>query len=84
MAAVRRAGLPTDRPFAWLAGEAGAVRALRRHLVEERGFDKRAIDFAGYWRRRLSQDDAPTPDDLADARELVAQATELTSRPRSG
>ena len=74
VAAVRAAALPTDRAFAWLAGEAGAVRALRRHLVEGRGFDKRSIDFAGYWRRRLSQDDAPTTDDLADAREMLALA----------
>ncbi|MGW5722345.1 siderophore-interacting protein [Amycolatopsis sp. NPDC003865] len=54
---------------AWLAGEAGMVRALRRHLVHERGFAKSVIEFTGYWRRRLTQDDAPTAEDLADARE---------------
>ncbi|GLY44250.1 siderophore-interacting protein [Amycolatopsis sp. NBRC 101858] len=56
---------------AWLAGEAGMVRALRRHLVAERGLDKGAIEFTGYWRRALTQDDAPTPEDLADAREKL-------------
>ncbi|MER7156870.1 SIP domain-containing protein, partial [Streptomyces lydicus] len=61
-------------PFAWLAGEAGTVRTLRRHLVEERGIDKRRIDFTGYWRARLSQDDAPTEADLAEARERVEDA----------
>jgi NADPH-dependent ferric siderophore reductase len=58
--------------FAWLAGEAGMVRALRRHLVEERGLDKRAVEFSGYWRRRLTQDDAPTAEDLAEAQERLA------------
>nr|WP_188296427.1 SIP domain-containing protein [Streptomyces sp. CBMA156] len=70
--AVRSAGLPAGRPFAWLAGEAGAVRALRRHLVEERGVPKASIDFTGYWRHRLTQDDAPTAEDLADAQERLA------------
>lgn len=56
---------------AWLAGEAGMVRALRRHLVDERRLDKRAIEFTGYWRRALTQDDAPTPEDLAEAREKL-------------
>ncbi|MFK8850293.1 siderophore-interacting protein [Streptomyces sp. Ac-502] len=72
--AVREARFPAGTVFAWLAGEAGAVRALRRHLVEDRGLDKRDIDFTGYWRRALTQDDAPTEDDLADARERLADA----------
>ncbi|MER8101921.1 siderophore-interacting protein [Kitasatospora sp. NPDC094016] len=70
--AVRSAALPAGAPFAWLAGEAGAVRALRRHLVAERGVPKRSIDFTGYWRHRLTQDDAPTAEDLADAQERLA------------
>ncbi|MEV5594514.1 siderophore-interacting protein [Streptomyces sp. NPDC052496] len=72
--AVRRARFPAGSVFAWLAGEAGAVRALRRHLVEDRGLDKRDIDFTGYWRRALTQDDAPTEEDLAEARERLADA----------
>ncbi|MFF7990927.1 siderophore-interacting protein [Kitasatospora xanthocidica] len=73
-AAVRAAELPAGAPFAWLAGEAGAVRALRRHLVEERGVPKPSVDFTGYWRHRLTQDDAPTAEDLADAQERLAGA----------
>ncbi|MEU0791455.1 siderophore-interacting protein [Amycolatopsis sp. NPDC005961] len=65
--AVRGAAL-TPGSAAWLAGEAGLVRSLRRHLVD-RGLEKEAIEFTGYWRRALTQDDAPTPEDLADARE---------------
>ncbi|MBO8203096.1 siderophore-interacting protein [Streptomyces smyrnaeus] len=47
---VRGAQLPSGTPYAWLAGEAGTVKALRRHLVGERGFDRRAVKFTGYWR----------------------------------
>lgn len=72
--AVRSARFLPGSVFAWLGGEAGAVRALRRHLVEERGVDKRAIDSTGYWRLRLTQDDASTEEDLAEARERSAEA----------
>ncbi|MEU3290045.1 siderophore-interacting protein [Streptomyces longwoodensis] len=71
--AVRGAEFPPGRPFAWLAGEAGVVRTLRRHLVNDREFDKRAIDFSGYWRLKLTQDDAPTADDMAEAQERLAE-----------
>ncbi|MQY08840.1 siderophore-interacting protein [Actinomadura macrotermitis] len=70
--AVRAARFPEGPVFAWLGGEAGTVRALRRHLTGERGVPKDAIDFTGFWRRRLSQDDAPTEEDLAEARERLA------------
>ncbi|MFK0213348.1 siderophore-interacting protein [Streptomyces sp. NPDC090298] len=70
--AVRADRLPPGRPYVWLAGEASAVRGLRRHLVEERGVDRRSVHFTGYWRRRLAQDDAPTPEDLAEARERLS------------
>jgi NADPH-dependent ferric siderophore reductase len=56
--AVRAAELPSSRSYAWIAGEAGTVKALRRHLVGERGFDKTAVTFTGYWKRGSSQDEA--------------------------
>lgn len=71
--AVRRAEFPPGRPFAWLAGESGAVRTLRRHLVDNRKLDKRSIDFSGYWRFKLTQDDAPTAEDMAEAQERLAE-----------
>lgn len=37
--------------FAWLAGEATAITTLRRHLVAERGWDRRRIAFMGYWKK---------------------------------
>ncbi|UVI36016.1 siderophore-interacting protein [Brevibacterium spongiae] len=41
-----------ERPFyAWIAGEAGPVKRLRRYLVQEVGVDRRQIAFMGYWRQ---------------------------------
>ncbi|WP_422769526.1 siderophore-interacting protein [Plantactinospora sp. WMMC1484] len=37
-------------PYAWLAGEAGVVKTLRRHLVADRGWDRHLVAFMGYWR----------------------------------
>ncbi|MFD5114052.1 siderophore-interacting protein [Streptomyces sp. NPDC058220] len=82
-AAVRAAVFPEGSVLAWLAGEAGAVRTLRRHLVEERGLGKRAVHFAGYWRLALTQDDAPTEADLAEARERLAEARERLADARA-
>jgi NADPH-dependent ferric siderophore reductase len=41
--------------YVWLAGEAGVVERLRRHLVSERGPDRtgpdrKSVAFMGYWR----------------------------------
>ncbi|MEU4427975.1 siderophore-interacting protein [Actinoplanes sp. NPDC024001] len=36
--------------YAWLAGEAGVIKTLRRHLVSDCGVDRRAVAFMGYWR----------------------------------
>lgn len=44
------AALAAAPVYAWLAGEAGAIKALRRHLVTELGIDRRAVAFMGYWR----------------------------------
>ncbi|WP_328538648.1 siderophore-interacting protein [Streptomyces sp. NBC_00344] len=54
--AVRAAALPGASPYAWIAGEAGGVRELRRHLVHERGLDRRHVTFVGYWRHGLSEE----------------------------
>ncbi|MER7662454.1 siderophore-interacting protein [Streptomyces sp. NPDC096193] len=54
--AVRAAELPDGAGYAWIAGESGSVKALRRHLVGERGMDRRRVTFVGYWRRGVSED----------------------------
>ena len=40
----------SSRLYAWLAGEAGVIKTLRRHLVTDCGVDRRAVAFMGYWR----------------------------------
>ncbi|MGI5270944.1 siderophore-interacting protein [Nonomuraea sp. CA-218870] len=47
---------PSGPLYAWLAGEAAVIRKLRRHLVAERGMDRRAVAFMGYWRLGRSED----------------------------
>ena len=36
--------------YAWLAGEAGMVKELRRHLVRDVGVPRASVAFMGYWR----------------------------------
>ncbi|MGW2188898.1 siderophore-interacting protein [Streptomyces sp. NPDC001719] len=55
--AMRAAELPAGTPYAWIAGESGMVRTVRRHLVGDRGFDRRAVTFTGYWRRGASEEE---------------------------
>ncbi|PWW62339.1 siderophore-interacting protein [Actinokineospora spheciospongiae] len=67
-----RSAKTTPDTVAWIATEATITRTLRRHLVD-RGIPKPRIEFTGYWRHTLTQDDAPTAEDLTDARERVAR-----------
>ena len=41
--------------YAWIAGEAGTVKELRRYLVGEAGVDRKQVAFMGYWRRGKSE-----------------------------
>ncbi|MEU8650325.1 siderophore-interacting protein [Streptomyces sp. NPDC048737] len=55
--ALRAAALPpAERPYAWIAGESGSVKALRRHFVQERGVDRRRVTFVGYWRQGMTEE----------------------------
>ncbi|MDN6555606.1 MAG: siderophore-interacting protein, partial [Acidipropionibacterium acidipropionici] len=42
---------PGAQFYAWIAGEAAAVRTLRRILVAEHGVDRSRVAFMGYWRQ---------------------------------
>lgn len=46
---------PTGELYAWLAGEAGVIKNLRRFLVRECGLDRRQVAFMGYWRDGKSE-----------------------------
>jgi NADPH-dependent ferric siderophore reductase len=54
LAAVRRVQLPAGEGYAWCAGEASAMAALRRVLVDEKGHDRQAIRASAYWKRGSS------------------------------
>ncbi|WP_419993785.1 siderophore-interacting protein [Streptomyces boninensis] len=53
--AIAEAELPDGTPYAWIAGESATVKAIRRHLVRERGVDRKRVTFSGYWRRGTSE-----------------------------
>ncbi|NUR52616.1 MAG: siderophore-interacting protein [Hamadaea sp.] len=40
-----------DGRYAWLAGEAGVIKTLRRALVTDYGLDRGSVAFMGYWRQ---------------------------------
>jgi NADPH-dependent ferric siderophore reductase len=55
--ALRQSQLPpAEHPYAWIAGESGSVKQLRRHLVGERGIDRRRVTFVGYWRQGMTEE----------------------------
>ncbi|MBT2467086.1 siderophore-interacting protein [Streptomyces sp. ISL-66] len=55
---LRAAELPAaEAPYAWIAGESATIRAVRRHFVRERGVDRRAVRFTGYWRLGASEEE---------------------------
>jgi NADPH-dependent ferric siderophore reductase len=51
VAAVRSLGFPEGTVQAFVHGEAGFVRQLRRFLLDERGVRKDLLSISGYWRR---------------------------------
>ncbi|MEX3931504.1 siderophore-interacting protein [Paraburkholderia phymatum] len=48
--AVRETFLPGGDGYVWAAGEAATMRAVRHHLVNERGIDKSRIRASAYWK----------------------------------
>jgi NADPH-dependent ferric siderophore reductase len=54
--AVRALEFPEGRVHAFVHGEAGAVKELRRHLVDERGLSTDQLSISGYWRRGLDDE----------------------------
>jgi NADPH-dependent ferric siderophore reductase len=57
LTALTSADFPPGTPYAWLAGEAAAIRSQRRHLINDRGFSRTSISFTGYWRQGSTEDD---------------------------
>jgi NADPH-dependent ferric siderophore reductase len=49
--AVRRRDFPAGAVHAFVHGEASTVRAVRRHLLVDRGLPRDALSVSGYWKR---------------------------------
>ncbi|QCP00303.1 siderophore-interacting protein [Arthrobacter sp. 24S4-2] len=51
--ATKNPGMPAGAmPFyAWIAGEAGVIKDMRRYLVRDVGIDRKQVAFMGYWRK---------------------------------
>ncbi|MFT3819380.1 MAG: siderophore-interacting protein [Rubrivivax sp.] len=49
--ALRNAALPPGDRFCWIACESAQMRALRRHLIDDRGQPRAWLSASGYWKR---------------------------------
>jgi NADPH-dependent ferric siderophore reductase len=54
--AVRALAFPAGAVHGFVHGEAGAVRALRRHLLVDRGVPREALSVSGYWKRSRTEE----------------------------
>ncbi|NYI07881.1 siderophore-interacting protein [Allostreptomyces psammosilenae] len=61
--AVRALDFPAGEFHAFVGGEAGTVRQVRRHLVEERGLPKEHLNASGYWKLGVRGHDHHEPVD---------------------
>ncbi|MCX2734021.1 siderophore-interacting protein [Saccharopolyspora sp. NFXS83] len=56
--AVRDLDIPDSHDVsAWVSGESGIVRGIRRHLRQDRGFDARSVLAIGYWKAGMAETD---------------------------
>ncbi|MBK0868146.1 MAG: siderophore-interacting protein [Saccharopolyspora sp.] len=56
--AVRELDIPPQRDVsAWVSGESGVVRGIRRHLRRDRGLDAASVLAIGYWKAGMVETD---------------------------
>jgi NADPH-dependent ferric siderophore reductase len=67
--AVAALQLPDGRGHVFVHGEAGSVRAVRRHLLVDRGLDPASLSVSGYWKLRRTEEG--WREDKADWRRLA-------------
>lgn len=56
LASVRELQFRSEAVHAFVHGEAGAVRAVRRHLLVDRGVGRGALSASGYWKRSRTEE----------------------------
>ena len=59
--ALERLKLYSEDTFAWAAGEAEAMAAVRRVLLEQHGLPRENVKVTGYWRREQPDFDYDAP-----------------------
>lgn len=59
--ALAEAEWPEGDVFVWAGGEAGAMRDVRRHVLNERGLDRENFSMSGHWKRGESNFDHHAP-----------------------
>jgi NADPH-dependent ferric siderophore reductase len=69
--AVRTLHFPAGPGHAFVHGEASSVRAVRRHLLVERGLPREALSASGYWKR--TRDEEGWREDKAEWNRLAEQ-----------
>ena len=55
-ATVRAADWPVGSVQAFVHGETAAVKALRAHVLDERGVARALLSISGYWRRGVDEE----------------------------
>ena len=56
LAAVEALDFGVGTPFGFVHGEADEIRAVRRHLLQERGLTRRDLSCSPYWRRTMTDE----------------------------
>jgi len=69
--AVEALDFPPGRVHAFVHGEASSVRAIRRHLLVDRGLPREALSISGYWKRTRTEEG--WREDKAEWNRLVEQ-----------
>ena len=69
--AVEAVDFPPGRVHAFVHGEASSVRAIRRHLLVDRGLPREALSISGYWKRTRTEEG--WREDKAEWNRLVEQ-----------
>ena len=54
--AVRSMDWPQGRAQVFIHGESGLLKALRSHLLDDRGVDRGDLSFSGYWRKGADEE----------------------------
>ena len=57
--AIKAQSFPAGTAYAYIAGESSMSKAVRQHLVDERGFNPEYIKAAGYWLRGVADAHEP-------------------------